>query len=177
MIPLISSLNYGPLGVCQLPRTWWKISLRHAGLMDEEYPDFSGGLDRMVFEVLGLDKDTTFAYLHENMPTYLDFEAYVVAQKGDTFFKFEQQDAIIRWNASLRARKHTRPEKIEETYTDISSFINAISIPTLRPNSEGISSRSSQPSTTGHWVCANCPERGIKSCSKPKACSTPTIPI
>jgi len=87
--------------------------------MDEEYPDFSGGLDRMVFEVLGLDKDTTFAYLHENMPTYLDFEAYVVAQKGDTFFKFEQQDAIIRWNASLRARKHTRPEKIEETYTDI----------------------------------------------------------
>jgi|GEM_PF-525993 hypothetical protein len=119
MIPLISSLNYGPLGVCQLPRTWWKISLRHAGLMDEEYPDFSGGLDRMVFEVLGLDKDTTFAYLHENMPTYLDFEAYVVAQKGDTFFKFEQQDAIIRWNASLRARKHTRPEKIEETYTDI----------------------------------------------------------
>jgi hypothetical protein len=119
MIPLISSLNYGPLGVCQLPRTWWKVLLRHAGLMDSEYPDFSGGLDRMVFETLDLDKDTTLAWLQETMPTYLEFEEWVVKQKGNSFFRFDQQDAIIRWNASLRARRHTRPEKLEETYTDI----------------------------------------------------------
>ena len=36
MIPLISSLSYGPLEVLQLPRTWWKVLLRKAGLLDEE---------------------------------------------------------------------------------------------------------------------------------------------
>lgn len=119
MIPLISSLAYGPLGACQLPRTWWKVLTRNAGILDDEYPDFSGGLDRMVFETLGLDKDITMSYLRDNMPTYLDFEAWVLEQKGDSFFDFDQQDAIIRWNASIRARRHTRPEKLEETYTDI----------------------------------------------------------
>ena len=119
MIPLISSLNYGPLGVCQLPRTWWKVLLRKAGKMDDEYPDFSGGLDRMVFEVLHLDKDITLGWLRENSSTYLDFEAWIVDQKGDAFFAFEQQDAIVKWNASLRARRHTSAAKIEETYTDI----------------------------------------------------------
>jgi len=119
MIPLISSINYGPLGVCQLPRTWWKVLLRQAGLMDAEYPDFSPGLDKRVFEVLDLDKDTTLGWLRENMPTYLEFESWVVEQKGDAFFAFEQQDAIVKWNASVRARQHTNPAKIEETYTDI----------------------------------------------------------
>lgn len=119
MIPLISSINYGPLGVCQLPRTWWKVLLRQSGLMDEEYPDYSPGLDKRVFEVLELDKDTTLKWLRDNMPTYLEFEAYVVKQKGDAFFAFDQQDAIVKWNASVRARRHNNPAKIEETYTDI----------------------------------------------------------
>ncbi len=125
MIPMISSLCYGPLGACQLPRTWWKVLLRKANLMDEEYPDFSGGLDRGVFEALNLDQDTTLTYLRDNMPSYLDFEAWILKQKGDAFFGFEQQDAIIRWNAKLRARRHNRPEKIQETYNDIGLPSNA----------------------------------------------------
>ena len=36
MIPMISSICYGPLKVCQLPRTWWKVSLRKAGLLDDD---------------------------------------------------------------------------------------------------------------------------------------------
>ena len=119
MIPLISSLAYGPLGSCQLPRTWWKVLTRNAGILDDEYPDVSDGLDRRVLEVLGLDRETTLAYLRENMPSYLDFEAWVLQQKGDDFWGFEQQDAIVRWNAFIRARRHRSPEKIEETYTDI----------------------------------------------------------
>ena len=119
MIPLISSLAYGPLGACQLPRTWWKVLTRNAGILDDEYPNISGGLDSRVIEVLELDKETTVDYLCDNMPTYLDFEAWILEQKGDAFFDFEQQDAIVRWNASVRARRHTRPEKLEETYTDI----------------------------------------------------------
>ena len=117
MIPLISSLAYGPLGACQLPRTWWKVLTRNAGILDDEYPDFSDGLDRRVLEVLALDRETTLAYLRENMPSYLDFEAWILEQKGDAFWGFEQQDAIVRWNAFIRARRH-RSEKLEETYTD-----------------------------------------------------------
>ena len=118
MIPLISSLAYGPLGACQLPRTWWKVLTRNAGILDDEYPDFSDGLDRRVLEVLALDRETTLAYLRENMPSYLDFEAWVLEQKGDAFWGFEQQDAIVRWNAFIRARRHRSPDKLEETYTD-----------------------------------------------------------
>ncbi len=118
MVPLISSLAYGPLGACQLPRTWWKVLTRNAGILDGEYPDVSDGLDRRVLEVLGLDRETTLAYLRENMPSYLEFEAWILEQRGDDFWGFEQQDAIVRWNASVRARRHRSPEKIEETYTD-----------------------------------------------------------
>ena len=101
-----------------MPRTWWKVLTRNAGILDDEYPDVSDGLDRRVLEVLGLDRETTLAYLRENMPSYLDFEAWVLQQKGDDFWGFEQQDAIVRWNAFIRARRHRSPEKIEETYTD-----------------------------------------------------------
>ncbi|MCZ6632947.1 MAG: hypothetical protein O7G87_06035 [bacterium] len=117
MIPMITNLCHGPLKVCQLPRTWWKVILRKTGLLDGEYPDFSGGLDSRVLEVLGLDKETTLAYLRDNMPDYLTFENWVLEQKGGAF-DLELQDAVIRWNASLRARIH-RPSKIEETYNDI----------------------------------------------------------
>lgn len=117
MIPLISSLAYGPLGACQLPRTWWKTLAHAAGILDAEYPYFSHGLDHKVFEVLGLDRAFTLAYLQARMPSYLDFEAWILKKKGDEFWGFERRDAIVRWNASVRARHH-QAEKIEETYTD-----------------------------------------------------------
>ena len=121
MVPLISSLAFGPLGACQLPRTWWKAITRNVGLLDAEYPDCreDRGLDIGILTVLGLDRETTLGWLRDNMPTYLDFESWILEQKGDDFWEFEQQDAIIRWNAALRSRRHTNPEKIEETYTDI----------------------------------------------------------
>lgn len=119
MVPLISSLAYGPLGACQLPRTWWKVLTRNAGILDDEYPDMTdNGLDPRVLRALNLDIETTLAYLRENMPSYLEFEAWILKQRGDDFWSFEQQDAIVRWNAFIRARRH-RSEKIEETYTDI----------------------------------------------------------
>ena len=115
MIPLISSLCYGPLEVCQLPRFWWKVLTRKAGLMDEEYPDCSGGLDKSVLEAVSLDQETTLAYLRDNMPNYLAFEAWVLEQKGGSL----DRQAADAWNESVRTRIHSRPEKIKETYTDI----------------------------------------------------------
>ncbi|HCR17375.1 MAG TPA: hypothetical protein DIU35_07810 [Candidatus Latescibacteria bacterium] len=115
MIPLISSLCYGPEEVCHLPRFWWKVLTKKKGVLDEEYPDYSGGLDNSVVEILGLDKETTLGYLRDNLPNYLDFEAWIVQQSGGSL----DRSAVDKWNASVRNRIHTRPEKIEETYNDI----------------------------------------------------------
>ncbi len=115
MIPLLSSLCYGSLEVCQLPRTWWKVLLRNAGILDEEYPDVSEGLDKSVLEVLNLDRETTLAYLRENMPDYLRFESWVLGQND----RMLDREAIETWNESVRTRIHTRPDKLEETTNDI----------------------------------------------------------
>ena len=115
MIPLLSSLCYGTLEVCQLPRTWWKVLLRNAGILDEEYPDVSEGLDKSVLEVLKLDRETTLAYLRETTPDYLQFEAWVLGQNDGTL----DRQAIENWNDSVRNRVHTRPDKLEETTGDI----------------------------------------------------------
>ena len=114
MIPLISSLSYGPLEILQLPRTWWKVLLRKAGLLDEEYPDCSAGLDAKVIETFGLDKDAVLAYLRDTMPDYLTFEGWVVDQCGGAI----DRAAAVAWNESVRNRQHA-PHKVEETYSDI----------------------------------------------------------
>ena len=115
MIPLISSICYGPLDVCHLPRFWWKVLLRSRDLLDTEYPDYGAGLDASLLEALGLDGDTTLAWLRANAPTYLDFEAWVTEQCGGAI----DREAADAWNESVRTRLHTRPEKIAETYGDI----------------------------------------------------------
>ena len=115
MIPMLSSLCYGPLEVCQLPRTWWKVLLRNAGILDEEYPDVSEGLDKSVMEVLNLDRSKTLAYLREDMPGYLQFEVWVLGQNDGAL----DREAIDGWNESVRTRIHTRPDKLEETTGDI----------------------------------------------------------
>jgi len=115
MIPLISSMCQGPLGVCQLPRFWWKTLLRQAGLLDSEYPDCSGGLDIWLLNALGLDRDETLAYLRSEMPGYLRFEAWVLEQKGGAL----DPHAVTRYNDGIAGRVHVDPGKITETYDDI----------------------------------------------------------
>ncbi len=114
MIRLVSSLSYGPLEVVQLPRTWWKVLLRKQGLLDEEYPDCSQGLDSKVIEALDLDKEAVLTYLRDNMPDYLTFEGWVIEQSGGAI----DREAVDAWNASVLNRQHA-PHKIEETYKDI----------------------------------------------------------
>ena len=78
MIPLVSTLCQGPLGVAQLPRLCGgKTSSTKPGQLDEDYPFCSGGLDKYVLEVLRIDQDSALKFLWDQRPTYLEFEEWV----------------------------------------------------------------------------------------------------
>lgn len=110
MIPLVSSLCYGPAGMCQLPRTWWKVSLNAAGRLDPDYPEATGGLDSMVLERLGLDKAATLGHIHANRPDYLSFEAWVVDQVGPPAEALQAE-----WRTFIYERVH-KQAKIDDIY-------------------------------------------------------------
>ena len=115
MIPLIGNICRGPLDICQLPRTWWKVLTRKKGLLDESYPDNSGGLDTWCLEALGLHVDVTYSYLRDELPDYVAFEAWIVDKKKGQF----DHAKIGRFNEIVLHRRHIRPHKISETYEDI----------------------------------------------------------
>lgn len=77
IVPTISSGTCGPLGVLHLPRFWQKASLGAAGKLHDEYPACGAGYDQMTLDALGLDKDATLAFIAENKPSYVEFEAWV----------------------------------------------------------------------------------------------------
>ncbi len=102
-VPLISTLDYGLLGVCQLPRTWHKLLLQAAGLLHAEYPGLGGGLDRRVVEdVLGLDSDRVVEHLTSEGPSYLRFEDWVREQLGGR----DVSGPVGEWNEYVRHRTH-----------------------------------------------------------------------
>lgn len=112
MIPLVSSLCTGPLGAAHLPRLWWKNLLYACGQLDADYPHCTGGLDLNVIQLLQLDRDATLAFLHEEKPDYLRFEAWV-SDNGRV-----HPVHLERWNNALRERTHL-VAKIDEIYADI----------------------------------------------------------
>ncbi len=108
--PLLSSTDLGPLGVCQLARTWLKTCLRSNDLLHPDYPDCAdGSLDQRCINTLQLDQDETLAYLRDNLPTYLEFEAWVREKASiDTA-------AIAEFNERLTSREHI-PAKLEDIH-------------------------------------------------------------
>ncbi len=101
-VPLISSGVSGPLGVLHLPRFWQKVVLKATGNLHDEYPECGGGYDSMVLAALGLDKDATLAYLHESVPTYPEFEKWILEQKGGSLDKA----AVDELNAGIQGYNH-----------------------------------------------------------------------
>jgi len=111
VIPLVSSLSYGPLNLCQLPRLWWKASLATAGHLAEDYPECSGFLDNMVLERCGLDAQTTLEHIHRERPDYLTFEAWVRQQADGG----PSKETCEEWNGFIRNRIH-KQEKLDDIY-------------------------------------------------------------
>ena len=102
MIPTISSGVAGPLGVLHLPRFWSKVLMDSKGQLHEDYPACGAGFDQMVLDGLGLDKDTTLAYISDNSPTYPQFEVWVLEQSGGSL----DQAAVNELNAAISGYNH-----------------------------------------------------------------------
>jgi hypothetical protein len=90
-IPLISSAVSGPAGVMQLPRLWQKLLLSAKGELHDDYDECGKGFDQMTLDGLGLDRDAVINYVKSNLPTYPQFESWVIQQKGGSLDPGEVQ--------------------------------------------------------------------------------------
>src|SRR5438093_10534413 len=98
LVPLISSDVAGPLGVIHLPRLWLKVLLSAKGMLPEDYDECGKGFDQMTLDGLGVDRDAAVRYIKTNLPSYPQFERWVIEQRGGRI----APDVIERVNASIR---------------------------------------------------------------------------
>ena len=104
--PLVSSIDTGRIGVCQLPRLWLKVLLDARGLLHPDYPACGGGLDQNVLDALGLDREKTLTYLTGEMPPYHVFEDWVIAEVGTV-----DREAVDSFHSFMYNRKHPEPKR------------------------------------------------------------------
>lgn len=102
IVPLISSGTAGPLGVLHLPRLWQKASLEAKGLIADGYPGCGQGYDQMVLDGLGLDRDATLDFIKTKVPTYPEFEKWILEQKGGSL----DAEAVSKLNAAITGYIH-----------------------------------------------------------------------
>ena len=102
LVPLISSGVAGPLGAVHLPRLWLKVTLSAKGLLPQGYDDCGMGFDQMTLDALKLNREATLKYLKENLPSYAEFEQWVLKQRGGSIPKSE----IETHNAAIRGYNH-----------------------------------------------------------------------
>ncbi len=102
VVPIISSLTVGPLGVPQLPRLWTKLTLAAAGRLPEGYSECGQGFDQMVLTNLHLNRDEVVQYVRENKPTYVEFEQWVLDKNNG---RIDPQD-VANIDRSIREYRH-----------------------------------------------------------------------
>ena len=102
MVPLISSGVAGPLGVLHLPRFWQKCVLAAKGRLADGYPDCGKGFDQMTLDALGLNKEETLKYIRTDVPSYTQFEAWILKKKGGNL----DRSAVEKHNAAVRGYNH-----------------------------------------------------------------------
>ncbi len=71
MVPLISGVQAGPLGVAHLPRLWFKMRAHAAGVLPEGYRRGNGGDDEAVLAAIGVDGEAFACHIASDVPDYL----------------------------------------------------------------------------------------------------------
>ena len=100
IVPLISSTVAGPLGVLHLPRLWQKCVLGAKKMLADGYPEISKGLCQMTLDALKLNKEETLQYLHSEVPSYPEFESWILKKNGGKL----DRAAVEKHNGAVRAR-------------------------------------------------------------------------
>lgn len=77
IVPAISTSVVGPLGLMHLPRLWAKTLSFGYGRLPEGYRHGVGGFDMILLASIGLDHDAYHAFVVDEKPEYLPFEAWV----------------------------------------------------------------------------------------------------
>jgi hypothetical protein len=95
-VPLVSSGTAGPLGAIHLPRLWLKLSLAAVEALPDGYDECGSGFDAMTLNALGLDRQKTIDFVQQNRPTYMEFEAWVVANGKTDKATIEAHNAAVR---------------------------------------------------------------------------------
>lgn len=131
IVPLISSGVSGPLGVLHLPRLWSKVILGAKGKLADGYDQCGMGYDQMVLDGLGLDRDATIKYLSDNIPTYPEFEKWILEQKGGSL----DAGAVAKLNSAIQGYHHTdetRKEILDEAgISDDGTILDAVNLNNL----------------------------------------------
>ncbi|MEM8549455.1 MAG: DUF5069 domain-containing protein [Verrucomicrobiota bacterium] len=109
IVPTISSGTIGPLGVMHLPRLWQKTLLSACGRLPEGYKDVKPGFDYMCLEGIGIDPESARNYIFSEKPSYLQFEAWVMAQPGANV----SPENIARVNAVIVARQKSPESQVK----------------------------------------------------------------
>ena len=131
IIPLISSDLAGPLGAIHLPRLWSKLLLSAKGQLADDYAQCGAGFDQMTLDGLKVDRDAAIAFVEGNLPTYPQFEAWILEQRGGSIPASE----IEASNAAIRGYNHkdgTRDEILSAAgISDDGSILDAVNLNNL----------------------------------------------
>lgn len=131
IVPLISSGVAGPLGVLHLPRLWCKAILGAKGKLADGYDQCGQGYDQMVLTALGLDRDATLKFLTENIPSYPEFEKWILDQKGGSL----DGNAVAELNSAIQGYNHaddTRKAILDGAgISDDGSILDAVNLNNL----------------------------------------------
>jgi hypothetical protein len=109
IIPAITSLAVGPLGVLHLPRFWGKAMIKTLGALPEGYHSGNGPLDEQLADTIGMDLAASVSFTNAELPPYLVYEQWVRehATKLDA-------DTVAAWNTRMRTREKPVPLAAEE---------------------------------------------------------------
>jgi hypothetical protein len=82
-VPMVSSGQFGFLGVPHLPRLWMKALSRATGALPKDWKSgLECGFDVQLAKVTGLDLEAAIAYVNAELPDYLTFEQWFEQQVG-----------------------------------------------------------------------------------------------
>jgi hypothetical protein len=107
------------------------LLLSATGKLQEGYPECGGGFDQMVLDGLKVDRDAAVSYVKDNKPSYIQFENWILEQRGGSIPAAE----IDASNAAIRGYNHaddTRKEILAAAgRADDGSILDAVNLNNL----------------------------------------------